>query len=151
MREVMDVIDKDESYVYLRTTRTQECESCAMKGGCTLLGGANELNLKAKNTEKVDVKKGDKVVVELPEVPVVKLSFLAYGIPLIVFLSIVSILYTLGFSDIFSFLAGILGLGITYFLIHQYDRIKLKDRYLPVILQQLEQKLDLQLNNKEEI
>lgn len=72
----MDVIDKDESYVYLRTTRTQECESCAMKGGCTLLGGANELNLKAKNIEKVDVKKGDKVVVELPEVPVVKLSFL---------------------------------------------------------------------------
>ncbi|MDY6894935.1 MAG: SoxR reducing system RseC family protein, partial [Thermotogota bacterium] len=103
MREVMDVIDKDESYVYLRTTRTQECESCAMKGGCTLLGGSNELNLKAKNTEKVDVKKGDKVVVELPEVPVVKLSFLAYGIPLIVFLSIISILYTLSFSDIFSF------------------------------------------------
>jgi sigma-E factor negative regulatory protein RseC len=151
MREVMDVIDKDESYVYLRTTRTQECESCAMKGGCTLLGGSNELNLKAKNTEKVDVKKGDKVVVELPEVPVVKLSFLAYGIPLIVFLSIISILYTLSFSDIFSFLAGILGMGITYFLIHQYDRKKLKDRYLPVILQKLEKKIDLKLNEKGEI
>ncbi|MDY6894187.1 MAG: SoxR reducing system RseC family protein, partial [Thermotogota bacterium] len=91
------------------------------------------------------------VVVELPEVPVVKLSFLAYGIPLIVFLSIISILYTLSFSDIFSFLAGILGMGITYFLIHQYDSKKLKDRYLPVILQKLEKKVGLKLNEKGEI
>jgi sigma-E factor negative regulatory protein RseC len=57
----------------------------------------------------------------------------------------------LGFSDIFSFLAGILGLGITYFLIHQYDSKKLKDRYLPVILQKLEKKIDLKLHEKGEI
>jgi len=151
MREVMDVIDKDENYVYLRTTRTEECESCAMKGGCTMLGGSNELKLKAQKTENVEVRRGDKVIVELPDVPIVKLSFLAYGVPLIVFVSIISTLYSLNLSEIFSFLIGLLGMGITYLLVHQYDRKKLKDRYLPVILQKLEKKIDLKLNEKGEI
>lgn len=149
MREVMNVIDKDKNYIYLQTTRTQECESCSMYGGCSMLGGSNELKLKAKKIDRFEVNKGDKVVVELPNVPVVKLSFLAYGLPLIVFLTIVILFYSMNFSDILSFIFGVLGMVVTYLTVNIYDKKKLKDRYLPEIVQKIENHKFMIQENKE--
>jgi sigma-E factor negative regulatory protein RseC len=135
VKEIMDVIDIDDEYIYLKTLRTEACNSCSVRSGCYILGGSNELKLKAKRIENIDFQIGDKVIVELPNVPVVKLSFLAYGLPLITFLTIVIILYLLNFSDLMSFLIGLAGTCITYLFVKFYDNKKIQNKYLPTIIE----------------
>lgn len=150
MREIMDVIDIDDKYIYLLTTRSKECATCSMNGGCNILGGSNELKVRAKKTNDTKFEKGDKVLVELPNVPIAKLSFLAYGIPLIVFISIVVLFSFLNFSDIISFSLGIIGLISTYFFINLYDKKRLKDKYLPTIISKVQKKVDFNIENSKE-
>ncbi|HOB16353.1 MAG TPA: SoxR reducing system RseC family protein [Defluviitoga sp.] len=140
MKEVMDVIDIDNDYIYLKTLRTEACGSCSIRNSCNILGSSNELKLKAKKTDNLNnINIGDKVVVELPNVPVVKLSFIAYGLPLIVFLASVILFYLLGFSDLNSFLIGLLCTCFIYIFIRIYDKKKIKNKYLPTIIEKFEE------------
>lgn len=134
LKEIMDVIDIDDEYIYLKTLRTDACNSCSIRSGCNLLGGSKELKLKAKKIEKTEFNIGDKVIVKLPNVPVVKLAFLAYGLPLIVFLTTVIILYSLNFSDLISFIIGLVCTSLTYIFVRIYDKRNVQNKYLPTII-----------------
>ncbi|MDN5343800.1 SoxR reducing system RseC family protein [Oceanotoga sp. DSM 15011] len=134
MTEMMTVIDMDSNYVYLNTNRAGECSECSLHGACNITG-TPDLKLRALKNKSVNLKEGDIVLVELPKVSVSKLSFLVYGIPLIIFMAISIILNIIGFSDILSFLIGFSTMLLTYVIIGIYDKKKLKDKYLPKIIE----------------
>ncbi|BBE30779.1 hypothetical protein OSSY52_09200 [Tepiditoga spiralis] len=136
MREIMSVIEVKDKYVYLLTQRAGECDSCELHGACSITGGP-DLKIRAKRNENLELKEGDTVVVELPKVSITKMSFVVYGLPLIVFLSFTILFYLLGFGDVKSFLFGLTSMAITYTGIAIYDRKKLKDSYFPEIIDKI--------------
>lgn len=136
MREVMSVVEVKDKYVYLLTQRAGECESCELHGACSVTGGP-DLKIRAKKNEGLELKEGDMVVVELPKVSITKMSFIVYGLPLMVFLVFTILFYLLGFGDVKSFLFGLASMAITYVGIAIYDRKKLKDLYFPEIIDKI--------------
>ena len=137
MRELMNVKEVKDGYVYMLTQRKVTCESCAMSGACSIMGSP-DTKVKAKNIDKLDLKEGDYVVVELPNVSVTKLSFLVYGIPLIVFIVFTVLFYYLNFGDYVSFLLGLAATALSFVFMGYLDRHKFQDKYLPVILEKYE-------------
>lgn len=133
MTEIMKVDNIDNKYVYLITQRAGTCSSCGLKGACNLTG-TPDMRIKALRKKDLVLSKGDFVLVKLPDVSISKLSFIVYGIPLLVFIFITIIMYQLNFGDIYSFLGGFLSMIFCFLIIGIYDKKHLKDKYLPEIL-----------------
>jgi sigma-E factor negative regulatory protein RseC len=134
MNELMKVDRVDQKYVYLLTQRAGSCNTCGLKGACNITGNP-DIRIRAKINPELDLNKDDFVVVKLPKVSVTKMSFLVYGIPLIVFIATTVISSLLGLSDIPSFAIGFSVMILAYIFLGIYDRKYLKDKYLPEILE----------------
>ena len=131
MRELMIVEKIDEKYVYLKTNRASECSTCSISGACNLTG-TPDIELKALKEESYIP--GQKVLVELPEVPLTKIAMLVYGFPLLMFLVLAIFSYGIGLNDLWSFLIAVGGMGVSYFILSILDKKKFKDMYLPKIV-----------------
>jgi sigma-E factor negative regulatory protein RseC len=75
------VTKADPSTAWIKTIRTQACESCASKKSCGTSGSFEEVIIKVKNS--IHVKKGDHVVVGLETKHMLFLTFLLYVFPII--------------------------------------------------------------------
>jgi sigma-E factor negative regulatory protein RseC len=131
MRELMIVEKMDDKYVYLKTNRSSECSTCPMNGACNLTGNP-DIQLKAMKDNSY--LPGEKVLVELPQVPLTKIAMLVYGFPLLIFLIFAIFAYAIGLSDLFSFLLAFGGMAVSYFILSVLDKKKFKDMYLPKII-----------------
>ena len=85
------------------------CTSCPLKAVCN----RKDASVKVRKPD-FEVQPGDEVLVEIPEGLSTKLSFFTYTLPLIVFVSVIVTFKSLGFSDLFSFLMGLLSMGGYY-------------------------------------
>lgn len=142
MRELMIVEKMDDKYVYLKTNRASECSTCSISGACSLTG-TPDIELKAMKDDSY--LPGEKVLVELPQVPLTKVAMLVYGFPLLVFLILAIVSYGVGLNDLFSFAIAVGGMAISYFILSILDKKKFKDMYLPKIITKV--KTDIKAKN----
>ncbi len=66
---------------WVRTTKTSACESCAVRGSCTVLGGGKEMEVEAIN--HAGAKVGEKVVISFASSPLLKATFMLYVLPIL--------------------------------------------------------------------
>jgi len=66
---------------FVKTIRTDACESCSVKDSCNTMGGGKEVEVEAINT--VGAKVGDRVTLGLETAPMLKISFLLYVFPIL--------------------------------------------------------------------
>lgn len=130
--KVIKLVDKNT--VELKFSRSSFCNHCVSKSSCNLLESSKNLVVKALNPRGLALKVGDTVVVEHKDFSVSKLSFLVYGIPLIVFISFLTLFTILLKSELYGFIGGIIALIISFFALKIYDK-KFGKRYKPVIIE----------------
>ncbi|MCK5686102.1 SoxR reducing system RseC family protein [bacterium] len=75
------VTKADSSFAWVKTIRTEACESCSSKESCGTSGSFEEVIITVQNS--INVKKGDHVVVGLETKPMLLLTFFLYVFPII--------------------------------------------------------------------
>lgn len=75
------VIRVDASETWVKTLRSDACESCVSKGACHSLGGGKEMEVSAVN--RIGARVGDRVVLKMDALPFLKGTFLVYLFPIL--------------------------------------------------------------------
>lgn len=75
------VIQVDATSAWVKTTKTADCEACAAKGSCEVMGGGKEMKVVAIN--EVGAKVDDHVVMSFKTASLLKASFLLYITPIL--------------------------------------------------------------------
>ena len=130
---------KNGMIVLLKKERPDACQHCNAKMLC---GIKDDFMFQALNLSSVELKKGDLVEYQLPEVSVIKLSFLVYSVPLIVFLLTVSLsLMIFPDKEYLSLFISLITMMFTFFIVGLYDRKKfsLGNRKLPKIQKRIKE------------
>jgi len=106
-----------------------------------ICGVKDNFTFKAVDQSSDNLQEGDLVEYQLPDVSVIKLSFLVYSVPLLFFLiTIMLISWFLPNHDMIAVLIGIIVMGLTFLLIGWYDGKTNKDeeRRLPKIQEKID-------------
>jgi len=119
------------------------CEKCASAGVCH--PGGEDSFMEATNP--LNARKGQKVKVVLAPQLYLKASLIVYGIPMAVFIAAAIIAKNAAApyageqgSDLWAFIAGMLGLVVSFFFIRSYNKKVEKTReYKPVIVEILDE------------
>jgi sigma-E factor negative regulatory protein RseC len=135
-----------ETTAWVKTVRTDACESCTSKGACNMLGGGREMEAEAVN--KIGAKTGDRVVIAFESSSLVKASFLIYLFPVICLIAgafigrKISSVY--GLSEMFFSAGGaFLCFGLSFLIVRATGgRMAKKDSYMPVIVKIMNQRRD---------
>ncbi|SHJ71531.1 SoxR reducing system RseC family protein [Tepidibacter formicigenes] len=126
MENIGKVIETKDNFAKLEVRRASACgEKCSScKGGCSTTG----IYVNVENT--LDAKPGDFVKIETETKSIMKVAFIVYLFPL--FMLILGIFssffiykqFNIRFSsEVFSFLVGLLFMGISYIIIRIIDFI----------------------------
>ena len=129
---------KKGDIVLLKKIRPDACHHCHGKIIC---GVKDNFTFKAVDQSSDNLQEGDLVEYQLPDVSVIKLSFLVYSVPLLFFLiTIMLISWFLPNHDMIAVLIGIIVMGLTFLLIGWYDGKTNKDeeRRLPKIQEKID-------------
>jgi len=125
MREVMNVVNVDNEYIYLTlNVDTVACSACALSGSCSVKssdGSGFRVPKKHVREDLLPILPGDTVVVDFKHNEAI-LSLIVYGIPLAGFLLGVLLGYILKLSDVLSFLTGVIFAGIGALITRLYDK-----------------------------
>jgi sigma-E factor negative regulatory protein RseC len=123
--QVVKVLNGD---VRVRLNRQEACAKC---GACTAGLESKDMFIEATNIAKA--KMDDWVEIQLEEANFIKAVAIMYGIPLIGLLlglalgSLAGNYWFPGFADILGIIAGLLGAGLSFLLIHlNEDKFKTK-------------------------
>jgi len=123
---------------WVKTARTNTCESCTAKGACDMMGGGKETEVEAVN--EIGAKVDDRVVIAFESASLLKASFLIYLSPVIFMIAgallgqKVSLIY--GFNESF-FTAGaafVFFAAAFFFVRIVGNRMARKDAYRPRIV-----------------
>ncbi len=106
--------------VLLKKIRPDACGHC---NGRVLCGVKDNFTFKAINDSSIFLQEGDLVKYVLPNISVIKLSFLVYSIPLVVFLFII-LVFSLFYPnhELLSVLLALVAMLLTFFLVGWFDR-----------------------------
>ncbi|MFV0504363.1 MAG: SoxR reducing system RseC family protein [Lachnospirales bacterium] len=128
MSEIGEIIkiNKEEAVVKLRRV-----EACAKCKACLAGMEGKDMLLTATNSCKGSI--GDKVIIELEPKPMLKATFILYGIPLITMVLGFLVASVITSNEIIIFLTGVLVLIITYLFIKLTDKKRDKKEYIPTI------------------
>lgn len=70
------------SYVMVKATRSESCDSCASRDACHMLGGeGNQVEIETLNP--VNAREGDEVLFSIKTASIIKLALLLYILPVI--------------------------------------------------------------------
>ena len=72
------------TYALVMTTKSSACEACSSRDACQMMGGGNQVEIKAINT--ANARLGDRVVISIKPSSLFKLTFLLYILPIIMLL-----------------------------------------------------------------
>ena len=128
---------KKGDLVLLKKVRPDACHHCQ---GKVLCGVKSNFTFKAVNRSSSVLKKGDFVEYLLPDISVIKLSFLVYSVPLISFLTVILLFQWVFVSgELLSVLLGLIVMFLTFLIIGWVDKTKIRnrDRRLPIIQQKI--------------
>ncbi len=116
----------NEELVLLKKTRPDACHHCTAKVIC---GVNSEFFFKALNNNCANLKEGDLVEYQLPNVSIVRLSFILYSVPLLFFLlSVFLLMWIFPEKELFSLMIALLMMLISFFGVGLYDRKRFNTR-----------------------
>ena len=75
------IIRTDRSGTWVKTLRSDACESCSSKSTCHSLGGGKEMEVSAINL--IGARVGDRVVLKMDTLAFLKGTFLVYMVPVL--------------------------------------------------------------------
>lgn len=75
------VVRIDAAGAWVKTVRSEACDSCASKGACHTMGGGKEMEVAVLNP--IGARAGDRVVIKLGTSPFLKATFLVYMFPVL--------------------------------------------------------------------
>ncbi|MBN4082523.1 SoxR reducing system RseC family protein [Mariprofundus ferrooxydans] len=128
MRQIVFVTETHGDEAIVVGERASSCNSCAGKASCKTLGSWKEgsgegriLKLRVKNEMSAEV--GDEVVIEVADDLLLKTAFRLYGVPMLVFIAIGSVVSLImqgqDIAGVTAALSGILGVVAYYAWIWQ--------------------------------
>ncbi len=126
MKESGKVININDINVTIEVEPQEACTKCC---SCNA-SKKREVTIKKTNETK-ELKIGDNVEVEINTASMLKVYFLIYGCPLVVFVSSLLVVYSFIASPIISFVAAIGATIATYLLIGRYMRNRRE--FLPTV------------------
>ncbi len=127
------VTEVNNGLANVTVTESDFCEECSAKIFCHT--DSNARNVTAK--DPYGVKAGDKVRISIKGRSVVAVSFLLYGLPLVLLITgiFVGMNYFKDNSEVLSSAAGIAFVGIYFFAIHFISNLnRRKNKFLPKII-----------------
>ncbi len=71
----------DSTSAWVKVSKTSACESCSVKSSCNVLGGGEEMEVRAINT--LGARVDDRVTLSFETSSLLKASFLLYMVPII--------------------------------------------------------------------
>lgn len=128
--EKMVVVQIKDSTVVLAKERTSMCGKCPASMFCT--GEKQMINLEVDKAQ-FDLKVGDQVLVKTPAASSMKIAFIVYTVPTIIFVTSL-IIATIFLSEIISFAISISAVASYYLLIKLYDK-RFRKKFHPEIIQ----------------
>lgn len=75
------VVRIDAAGAWVKTVRSEACDSCSSKDACHTMGGGREVEVPVLNP--IGARVGDRVVVKLETSPLLKATFLVYMFPVL--------------------------------------------------------------------
>lgn len=137
------VVDVSGDEVRLRYTRHSACRKC---GACLVFGNSHGEQELVLPKDRVEVAKGDRVLVGLKDSSILQASFLVYALPLFFFLlgylggaRLGTIFQGEAWAEGGGLLGGVFALVLAYGGLNRYDRrLRKTDRYQPYIVRVLE-------------
>ncbi len=128
--EKMVVTQIKDSTVILSRERTSMCGKCPANMFCT--GEKQTINLEVDKAQ-FDLKIGDQVLVRTPATSGMKVAFLVYTVPTVIFIACL-LIATRFFSEIASLVISLSAVTGYYFLLRFYDK-KFRKKFRPQIIQ----------------
>lgn len=138
IEETGRVVAVENGAVWVESIRRAACKSCAARKGCgqsalAKLGQQKKNHVKALNNLNLQV--GDSVVIGVPEDIVVKGTFIAYLMPLLLMLVAAVVAESLSSSDLVVSMSSIAGLLVGFGMVRlHFLRIRGDQRYQPLVL-----------------
>ena len=108
-----EVIFSSEDELTIKISRSTDCDKCH---ACYL--GDKSYQIKCSGYAEV----GERVTVHVPDSSLLKAAAVAYMIPLLGLLGGTAIGYFLYSDDVFTLAGGVLGLFVSYFVIHLINK-----------------------------
>lgn len=137
MAEQAVVKKVEHEYAILTKSREEACAMCAAKNMCSVSSSTAGRTMTIRAMKNgIDVKPGDIVEIEVPNFSATKLSFLLYGLPLIAFIATMMGLVSLGASEGFAVIVGLLAVAGVYLLLSIYDK-KNREKLMPRIIRKV--------------
>ena len=132
IQEPGTVVATDEQFIWVETVRTSACQSCSARAGCgqAVLGQLLDERQQAQKNlmkmprlnEQQPAQVGDQVSVGIPEDALIKASFMAYGLPILLMVVLAGIFNAISNSELIVIFAGVLGLAFGLAITRWYSR-----------------------------
>ena len=129
MNEDMRVVKVESDKAILEPLELGKCETCPFNSACGVDPEKNRIVVKTS----IRLVPGDVVEVKTPKAVATRLSFFVYTLPLLIFITLLVILKSFGFSDEFSFVLSIIPVALYYVFLKGLDK-KLAEKYSPKIV-----------------
>lgn len=132
MKQTVNVFENKGSEVLVGCDKSA-CEGCKSSMFCSKSDNIFE----ALNPDNVDLKKGDKAVIEMPGGKTVVSILLSLGLPLAMFFPGYFIGRNFSSNEIIMFLFGVLFMGLGFCIAGIYFKCK-KKKYTPIVIRKEE-------------
>ncbi|MEW8507048.1 MAG: SoxR reducing system RseC family protein [Candidatus Thiodiazotropha sp.] len=126
IEEPASVISVDDGYAYVETQKSPACGACSSAGSCStsvLSGLFKRRHTRLKVVNPIAAKPGDQVIIGLAEDALLKVSFMAYLLPLLSMLLMALLMqalasrFTWQIGELPQVVGGLLGLIAGFFLL----------------------------------
>lgn len=135
MRELAIVKELKRDTVLLEKARTQACSSCGSKNSCSVSQGDKIVTIQALRND-IEVEPGDTVEIETGKLSATRVAMIVYGIPLVVFLTVLIVINTFLKSEGLAVGLAFASVAVVYGIISIYDR-RNRQKLMPRIIRKV--------------
>lgn len=129
MNEDMRVVRVENGRAVLEPLELGKCETCPFNSAC----GVDPEKSRITVETTLKLAPGDIVEVKTPKAVATRLSFFVYTLPLLIFITLLVMFKSFGFSDELSFVFSIIPVAVYYVFLRGLDE-KLAEKYRPKIV-----------------
>ncbi len=135
MKETATVKEVVGDHVVLEKMRVDACSRCSARANCTLLSTGKAVQIKASR-QGIEVEPGDLVEIEVTDMSATRVAFIVYGIPLLVFVTVLVGAILAGFGELVAMLLSFASVIVAFIGVALYDR-RNREKLTPVLIRRL--------------